>query len=1023
NAFIKSEVNPRLRLGRHFSIIPVYIDEGYPVYGSDGETVLFNVLHDVRLYNAKSAMFLRWFSIWWAVLGIFCFLWGFPKGKSLWIALPLLGLLRLFCFLLERQLSELSPLFSTMLYSDPSLSETLANLLFNHLFIFFAISAVVIVRRSFVRFFIRLREAPRSGLQYVRHAASLALLPLLLAVHIHVCLRSIAIHANMGMEIFRVGELSIYSVLVYFSFGLLFTALYFLICLGWPIWVKKGYRNILLSQRMIALYVGGIALYSLVMVAVYGSQRELERNRDWTVKMGMERDAETEKLLLQAEGVIDADVILKSMIEYDVDDNLILSRLMNVHFAGLQGRYDLQITLCRPGDNLLIETQPIPVNCYNFFHLEIARYGTLLEENSAFYFLDNANGRTSYIGVIHFRFYGGYRDLYIELDSRLVKEMIGYPELLRDQTDPEWSRVPYNYSFAKYMLGDLNTFSGSYMYSTQLPTQYPTGSFTVMEKDGYRHYINSFNTHAVIILSRPVYTFFSYLVSFSYLALFYGLIIFGIIKLPVSKFWKRNPNRSFRRRIMLLVVVSLIGALIFMGSGSVWFGIKLYNENNRRAMEEKMQIAQSMLEYSFRLVDRWESVNIELLSQQLTQLSKNMHIDINIYDQRGWLVQTSQPEIFDKYLMGSCMNSTAFRMMDRMHRLKFFHKEHIGGLQYYSVYAPFFNDKGKRMGYLNLPYFSRESKIAGDLTSVVATVANIYILLLLAAILAGTALSNQLGRPLVEVGKKMQRLDLTRQLEHINYKGKDELGELIHTYNKMVDDLAEASGRIAQTEREQAWREMARQIAHEIKNPLTPMRLSLQHLIRLKKEKVPDWSERFDGLAQTLIEHIDILSDAASELSSFSRFYSEETAPVELNHLIEEQRVLFSTGETVKILFTSEVNPAYVMGRKQQLSRVLVNLISNARQALEGRAGGRVRLRLEQTEEMYALHVEDDGPGVPKDLRNRLFKPNFTTKSSGTGLGLAICRSIIEQTQGTISYGSSEWGGACFTILLPISAV
>jgi len=993
NAFIKSEVNPELHLGKHFSIIPVSYDEGNPVFSRDGRAVLFNVLHDVQLYNAQSSTIFRWFSIFWAITGVFCFLWGFPRGKNLWVVLPLLGLLRLLC------------------YFDPRLSGALVNMVVNHLFIFFCVSAVMMVLRSFSRYFYRLRQTPRSGFRYLLQALAFVLLPLLLTAYIHVCFRSVLAHADIAMEIFKVGELSVYSLLIYASFGLLFTALYFLICIGWPVWVKKGSRTLLLSSKMLALYVGGAALYSLITVSVYGAQREWERNREWTANMGMEREAETERLLLQAERTIETDGILMSMMQLDIDNNMLLSRLMDRHFVALQGRYDVQITSCKPGDNLTIDFQPIPVNCYNYFHLNIARCGTPIAEDSRFYYLDNASGRTSYIGVFHFQYYGGYRDLYIELDSRSVKEMIGYPELLRDQIDPEWSRIPYNYSFAKYIAGDLNAFSGRYIYTIQLTNSYPVGSYKVMVQNGYKHFINSCNAHTVVALSRPVHTYFLYLVSFSYLTLFYGLIIFAIIRLPASRFWKKKPNRSFRRKIMLLVVVSLIGALIFMGSGSVWFGIKLYNDNNRREMEEKMQTAQSMLEL----------MNPEILAQQLAQLSQNIHMDINIYSTRGELIQTSQPEIFTKNLMGTCMNSDAFWMMDRRFQQQFIHKEHIGNVNYYSVYAPFFNDEGKRIGYLNLPYFSRESDIAGDLTSVVATVANIYILLLLAAILAGMALSNQLGRPLVEVGKKMQRLDLTKQLEHINYKGKDELGELIHTYNKMVDDVAEASRRMAQTEREQAWREMARQIAHEIKNPLTPMRLSLQHLMRLKKENVSDWSERFDGLALTLIEQIDILSDAASELSSFSRFYSEESTLVELNHLVQEQCMLFNTGESADIRFESEVDPATVLGRKQQLSRVLVNLISNARQAIESQTQGQIRVRLVLEENMYALHVEDNGPGVPEKLRPRLFTPNFTTKSSGTGLGLAICRSIIEQNQGTISYHTSEWGGACFSIRLPVT--
>ena len=1026
NTFIKNGVNPHLHLRSHFSIVPANLDEGYLVFNKSKSSLLFSVLVDAQLYNQQSTMLFRWLSVLCVLLALFCTLKGFPKSRTLWIVLPLLGVLRLFCYFLEGQMMG-SPIVSSMvsplLYADANFSSSLANLLLNNIFIFFCVSAIIILRRSFSRFFYLLRETPFRSSRRLFWACLFAVIPILLIVYIHISLRSIVINSSIVMEILKISELSIYSILVYASFGLLFTSLYLLIGLGWPVWLKRGSRATLLLQRVLVSYIVLVSLYSLITVSIYGAHKERERNRVWTQKMAIERDPDTEILFRNIDLFIASDLLIKSYIQFDQSDDLIRDlirdRLEDYFFPSLKNKYAVQATTCRPGGYLLMDDTPSPVNCYNYFHQIISAYGTQLYEDSHFYYLNNPNGRTSYMGIYNFKFDGGYRDLYIELDSHPVKDMIGYPELLRDQTNREISRIPFNYSFAKYVQGGLNAFSGNYIYPTQMKGNYPEGSFSVVKRGGYLHYINSFDANTVIVLSRPSNTLFLYVVSFSYLILFFGLIVFAIVRLPAKVFWKMTLNRSFRRKIMLLVVVSLVVALVFMGLGSVWFGVKLYNDNNRRAMEEKIATSQSMLQYSFRFLDGLERVDKAQLAEELTQFSRNVHIDINIYNTSGWLVQTSQPEMLEKYLMGRRMNSEAFKAMSDSHQLKFFHKEHIGNLDYYSVYAPLFNDKGKLIGYLNLPYFSRESDITNDLTSIVATIANIYILLLLAAILAGTAISNQLGRPLVEVAKKMQRLDLTKQREHIDYKGKNELGELIRTYNKMVDDVAEASQRMAQTEREQAWREMARQIAHEIKNPLTPMRLSLQHLIRLKRENVPDWPERFDGLAQTLIEQIDILSDSASELSSFSRFYSEEPTPVELNHLIREQCTLFSTGEAVKVSFISGVDPATVMGRKQQLSRVLVNLISNAKQALEGNPHGRVRLRLEQEDGHYALHVEDNGPGVTEKLQKRLFTPNFTTKSGGTGLGLAICRSIIEQSNGTISYTTSEWGGACFTIQLP----
>ena len=236
----------------------------------------------------------------------------------------------------------------------------------------------------------------------------------------------------------------------------------------------------------------------------------------------------------------------------------------------------------------------------------------------------------------------------------------------------------------------------------------------------------------------------------------------------------------------------------------------------------------------------------------------------------------------------------------------------------------------------------------------------------------------------------------------------------------MVDDLEESTKKLAQTEREQAWSEMARQIAHEIKNPLTPMRLSIQHLVRLKQRGVDGWEQKFEEVAGSILEQIDILSETASEFSSFAKFYYEENTVLNLYNIITEQKILFDTRDNIRILFDYTSEEACVFARKGQIIRVVVNLLSNAIQALEAIGRGYVRISLSQKNGSYVVSIEDNGTGVKDEDVVKLFKPNFTTKSSGTGLGLAISRNIIEQSGGTIWYSRSELGGANFSFSLPM---
>jgi nitrogen fixation/metabolism regulation signal transduction histidine kinase len=225
---------------------------------------------------------------------------------------------------------------------------------------------------------------------------------------------------------------------------------------------------------------------------------------------------------------------------------------------------------------------------------------------------------------------------------------------------------------------------------------------------------------------------------------------------------------------------------------------------------------------------------------------------------------------------------------------------------------------------------------------------------------------------------------------------------------------------------------MARQVAHEIKNPLTPIKLQIQRLIRLKQNNNPAWEERFDEVSAVVLEHIDILTETANEFSTFAKLYSEDPVLIDLDKTLKDQILIFDNRENVQIQYMG-MPDAFVMAPKPQLIRVFVNLITNAIQAVEiqqketrekgdDTMTGKVLICLRNSikDGYYDIVVDDNGPGVNDDNLDKLFTPNFTTKSSGTGLGLAICRNIIEKCEGEISYQRSfALGGASFTVTLP----
>ena len=270
-------------------------------------------------------------------------------------------------------------------------------------------------------------------------------------------------------------------------------------------------------------------------------------------------------------------------------------------------------------------------------------------------------------------------------------------------------------------------------------------------------------------------------------------------------------------------------------------------------------------------------------------------------------------------------------------------------------------------------------------------------------------------------------------LQYIIYKRDDEISSLVDAYNRMVKDLSESTRQLALAERDKAWSQMARQVAHEIKNPLTPIKLQIQRLIRLKENNNPAWEQRFDEVSAVVLEHIDILTETANEFSTFAKLYSEDPVLIDLDKTLKDQLLFFDNKENIRIQYIGQEN-AFVMAPKPQLIRVFVNLITNAVQAVEIHQKeqiekgedpgiGRVLICLRNSTKngYYDIVFDDNGPGVSDDNLDRLFTPNFTTKSSGTGLGLAICRNIIEKCEGEIRYQKSfALGGASFIVSLPV---
>jgi nitrogen fixation/metabolism regulation signal transduction histidine kinase len=306
----------------------------------------------------------------------------------------------------------------------------------------------------------------------------------------------------------------------------------------------------------------------------------------------------------------------------------------------------------------------------------------------------------------------------------------------------------------------------------------------------------------------------------------------------------------------------------------------------------------------------------------------------------------------------------------------------------------------------------------------IGMLASLYVFLLLIAYAITFVLARSIIRPLSLLSEKVQELKLEDNNAPLDYAGdaQDEISELIGQYNTMVQKLEDSKVQMVRLEREGAWREMAKQVAHDIKNPLTTMKLSMQQLERVSSN--PEQAAAYLRKAITrLIEQIDSLAQIASEFSMFANLDIRQKNDVVINEVVESVHDLFSEQKNVALELTLPKEVFHILGDKNHLIRVLNNLVINAIQSIPSDRTGRVSVSLVRKGKLSVVQISDNGGGIPPEIRERVFEPNFTTKTSGSGLGLAICKKIIEAHDGNIRFETRENEGTDFFVEIPITSV
>ncbi len=598
---------------------------------------------------------------------------------------------------------------------------------------------------------------------------------------------------------------------------------------------------------------------------------------------------------------------------------------------------------------------------------------------------------------------------------------MGFPELLIDDA-VDINRDLLNYSYATYKEGVLVNESGPFIYSIYSSVyDDPQDEYTMFEFDDYSHLMYKKDDETLLIVSRPKPTFLEAVAPFSYLFItfFVLLIVFWLL---VSR---RKPSHllqmNFRRRVQYSMIAILLVSALSIGGVSGLFIYNIYKNKNLSFLNEKTHSVVQEIEAELANELYLDYTMEYYLYDLLLKYSNVFFTDINLYSQSGNLIASSRPKVFEEGLVGRKMNPLAYHSMHSKQRSQYIHSERIGKLEYLSAYTPLYNRYNEILAYLNLPYFAKQSELRNEVSFFLVAFINIYLLLVVLAVVMALFISGYVTKPLQLIRDNMARVKLGKTNQKIEWNREDEIGNLITEYNRMIDELAVSADLLARSERETAWREMARQVAHEIKNPLTPMKLSVQYLEKAWKEKVPDWEERLERFTKTMIEQIDSMSVIAREFSDFAKMPSGKNDLLNLRSFVPEVLDLYKDFEKVNIYLhmCGGNEPMPVYADRNQLLRVFNNLIKNAIQAYDKGETANIDVYCDTENSTYHIRIADQGCGIPDNQKQNIFNPYFTTKARGMGLGLSMVKNIIEGVGGEVSFSSTEGKGSVFAFTLP----
>ena len=716
----------------------------------------------------------------------------------------------------------------------------------------------------------------------------------------------------------------------------------------------------------------------------------------------------------------------------EADNKFIKDSLTNENFSAYLNKYDTQIFTFDSASMPLFNDDQIS---YDVVLNNITNQSKKTASPDVYYY-ENSFDRFSFFYHKELKRADGkiIGYFFVVANPKKYKSESLYPELFKLVRDNS-KDLDITNAYAIYNRGEIINHFGDYNFISRINTElYRQQDFKEIKKKGYSELWHNAGNGKIVVIVKSTSLLYQTVTLFAYL---FGTFLFIVVLFHAVQFfihtrfkWKRilsNLRLNIRNQIQTTIIFISLFSFVVIGVATIIFYVNRFEKSNRQrlvksinmmANEIKHQIAtHSMEDDGLKLYDVGPRNELQ---RNINDIAEIHNIDVNFYDLSGNLIISTQPYIYRKQVLSLMMEPKAYYALHHKNEIQVIQNELIGNFKFTSIYAPVRDAAGKPYAYLNVPYLSSKAELDQEISNFLVTLINLNAFIFVFAGAIAFLVTSRITGSFTLISNKMREVHLGQANEEIVWHTNDEIGALVNEYNKMVRKLEDSAQALAKSEREGAWREMAKQVAHEIKNPLTPMKLSIQYLQRNIQDNHPDVKQLSKTVADTLVEQIDQLAKIASDFSQFANIGQGRVEVFDVHEVLTSLINLYSTNEQLQIVWNKPDQPAVIQADRNQVNRLFTNLLQNAVEASAGKEPIEIIVDEKMDGNKLLISIADKGQGIPVEKMEKIFTPNFTTKSSGTGLGLAICKGIVEKANGKIWFDTAEGEGTTFHVMLPL---